>query len=44
MREIPKNQDLPGNLPCKVVFYPKKQNDPRVDTHLLLVGFRQKQC
>ena len=23
MREIPKNQDLTGNLPCKVVFYPK---------------------
>jgi len=43
MREIPKNQDLTGNLPCKVVFYQKNKNDPRVDTHLLVVGFRQKQ-
>ena len=23
MREIPQNQDLTGNLTCKVVFYPK---------------------
>ena len=43
MREIPKNHDLTGNLQCKKVFYQKTYNDPRVDTHLLVVGFRQKQ-
>ena len=40
MREIPKNQDLTGNLMQSSVLYQNTENDPRVDAHFLVVGFR----
>ena len=43
MREIPKKQSLTCDLLCIFTFLPKTYNDPRVDTHISVVGFRQKQ-
>ena len=43
MREIPKNPSLTCDLLCIFTFVPKTGNDPKVDTHLLVVGFRPKQ-
>ena len=40
MRESTKNQDLTVNLFAEVSILPK--NDPRVDTHLLVVGLRKE--
>ena len=44
MREIPKKPSLTHDLRCIFTFLPKTYNDPRVDTHLLVVGFRQNHC
>ena len=43
MRETTRNRNQTGNLFTKVEITPKTQNDPMVDTHLLVVGFRKKQ-
>ena len=37
------HQDLTSISYAKVAFEPKSQNDPRVNTHLLVVLFRQTQ-
>ena len=41
MREYPKNKGPTCDLPCTVTF-PKNTHthDPRVDTHVLVIGFR----
>ena len=42
IRGTPENQDLTCNY-NSICFLPGTQNDVRVDTHLVVVGFRQKQ-
>ena len=44
MRESTGNPDQTGNLPIKVEFSAKTENDPTVNTSILVVGFRRNQC
>ena len=44
MRETTGNPDQTGNLPIKVEFLAKTENDHTVNTSILVVGFRPKQC
>ena len=37
------NPDHTGNLPIKAEFVAKTENDPTVNTNILVVGFRQNQ-
>ncbi len=43
MRETTGNPDQTGNLPIKVEFLAKTENDPTVNTSILVVGFRRNQ-
>ena len=43
MRETTGNPDQTGNLPIKVEFLVKTENDPTVNTSILVVGFRRNQ-
>ena len=42
MRENPKNQDATSDLTCVFIFVPQVEDDPMVDTHILVQGFRRK--
>ena len=43
MRETTGNPDQTGNLPINVEFLAKTENDPTVNTSILVVGFRRNQ-
>ena len=43
MREHPQNQDSTSGLSQLLMVSPKSQNDPTVDTQMLLVGFRKNE-
>ena len=43
MRETTGNPDQTGNLPIKAEFLAKTENDPTVNTSILVVGFRRNQ-
>ena len=43
MREIPKDQGVISDFQCLFNFVPKNYNDPRVNTHIWVVGFCPKQ-
>ena len=42
MRENPQTQDLTCGLPCVFTFLPKVEDDPMVETHILVKGFDRK--